>query len=67
MSVPVIHQRMVVGRIDLSGELNRTCSRSSAEQIAEIVQGLKPMEIQIEEVLAPVTQSGASVLTGWVA
>lgn len=67
MSVPVIHQQAVVGRIDLSGELNWTCSHSSAEQIAEIVQGLKPMEIQIEGVLAPVTLTGPGVLPGWVA
>ncbi len=67
MSVPVIHQRTIVGRIDLCGELNWTCLHSSAEQLAEIVQGLKPMEIQIAGVLSPVSLPGPSVHPGLVA
>ena len=67
MSVPVIHQRMIVGRIDLCGELNWTGLHSSAEQLAEIVQGLKPMEIQIAGVLTPATLPGPGVLPGLVA
>ena len=55
MTVPVMNQGMIVGRISLHGELIPASSQSSAEQIADIVQGLKPTEIQIEEIFTEVT------------
>ena len=61
MTVPIVHQGVIVGRISLSGELSQVSTQGSAEQIAEIVLGIKPLEIQIEDVLAQTNAPGQQV------
>ena len=53
--VPVFHQGEIMGRISIRGELRVSGSGSSAEQIAEFVQGLVPIESQINQLLSPAT------------
>ena len=51
-TVPLVNRGTIVGRVSLSGELNQSSVQGPAEQIAEIVNGLKPIEVQIEDILS---------------
>jgi len=51
-TVPLINRGTIIGRVSLSGELSQSSVLGPAEQIAEIVNGLKPIEVQIEDILS---------------
>ena len=54
ITAPVTAEGMIVGHISLSGELDQSSQMSPVEQISEIVNGLKPIEVQIEDLLGNV-------------
>lgn len=55
MTIPLVHQGSIVGRVMVNGELSQLSTECSVEQIADIVLGLKPVEIQIEDLLTHAT------------
>ena len=57
ITVPMTAQGMLVGHITVNGDLNHSSGMSSVDQIADILHGLKPMEIHIEDLLSPSTDS----------
>jgi UDP-GlcNAc:undecaprenyl-phosphate GlcNAc-1-phosphate transferase len=54
--LPLVFQGMVVGQIRLAGECDGNWQLASSDQLAEVLLGLKPIEIQIEELLLSLTE-----------
>lgn len=50
-SIPLFNQGSVIGRIRISGEIVDTPGQCNSDQVADLIGGLKPMELQIEELL----------------
>ncbi len=57
--IPLLNQGSIVGRIRISGEVTFPPRPCITELVAELISGLKPTELQIEELL---NQTTATVL-----
>lgn len=59
-TLPLVNQGSVIGRIRMSGEISQAHGRCITDHVAELIGGLKPMELQIEDL---VNNGSATTLT----
>lgn len=50
-SIPLLNQGSIIGRIRLCGEISQTHDQSISNHVSDLIGGVKPMELQIEELL----------------
>ncbi len=63
VAIPLTNRGTIIGRIRISGELLSGTCQCATEQVSELINGLKPMEMQIEELLNQPAPAARTVLS----